>query len=66
MHHKHSLYQSLLPYVLVTALLEIRNKAEAKRREEELIAEAERDGLPTDNIKVLSCLPLSCFEFQNV
>ncbi|KAK2149511.1 hypothetical protein LSH36_449g04022 [Paralvinella palmiformis] len=36
----------------VDALLEIRNKAEAQRREAELKQQAEDEGRPTDNIKV--------------
>ena len=38
--------------IFPTALLEIRNKNEAKKREAELKAEAEAKGLPTDNIHV--------------
>ena len=41
-----------LSMLAVSALLEVRNKAEAKRRQQELIEEAEKEGRSTDDIKV--------------
>ena len=47
-----SCFLTSISILAVSALLEVRNKAEAKRRQQELIEEAEKEGRPTDDIKV--------------
>ena len=53
--------QLLERLLLLSALLTVRNRVEAQRREQELKDEAEREGKPTDDIKVPNTVNILLF-----
>ena len=52
----HAIFELCKELFFPAALLAVRNRVEAEKRERELIEAAEREGKPTDDIKVRTTL----------